>query len=85
MAIYLQSVICCHFTNEDISEQVELEMKVKHGMATQVETSKGTFAGQLKLKFFDYDETREHSEGVEGFNPHQQQYRQFKHLENKEH
>jgi hypothetical protein len=56
-------------------------MKIKHGVISEVVTSEGTFAGQLKLKFFDYDESREHSEGIEGFNPHQQQYRQFKHLE----
>jgi|GEM_PF-1407451 glycerophosphoryl diester phosphodiesterase len=65
----------------ETSEQVELEMKIKHGVISEVVTSEGTFAGQLKLKFFDYDESREHSEGIEGFNPHQQQYRQFKHLE----
>jgi len=45
-------------------------MQVRHGSEVKIRSIDDTFKGILKLKMFDYDEKKQHSEGVEGFKPH---------------
>lgn len=48
----------------------EVRIPVKHGSFKKIRSIDSTFKGELVLKMFDYDETRDHSEGINGFTPH---------------
>ena len=51
-----------------------VKMQIKHGESKKIRSRDSTFKGELTLKMFDYDESKEHSEGLEDFKPHEAKY-----------
>ena len=49
-------------------------MPIVHGQKMKIRSLDSTFKGELVLKLFDYDERKEHSEGLKDFDPHKAKY-----------
>jgi hypothetical protein len=62
----------------EVSAQDQVLLDLEHGSSMQVDSGDGTFLGEIKLKFLDYDEESQSSEAEPDFVPHDQRNREEK-------
>lgn len=70
------SLTLTEMDGSELSAESKIYLELEHGSSMSIDSGDGTFAGDFTFKFLDYDESREHSEGTPGFNPHNQKDRE---------